>query len=44
MGKRSGAHRAFVEKHDGRGPLGTTRRTWKFDIKMGFQEVGCGKA
>jgi len=44
MGKRRGAYRFFVGKHDGRGPLGTPRRTWKLDIKMGFQEVRFGEA
>ena len=44
MGKKRGAYRVFVGKHEGKRPLGTPRRAWKFDIKMGFQEVRCGEA
>ena len=44
MGKRRGASRVFVWKHEGKRPLGTPRRTWKDDIKMDFQEVRCGEA
>jgi hypothetical protein len=44
MGKRRGAYRVFVGKHEGKRPLGIPIRTWKDDIKMDFQEVKCGEA
>ena len=35
-------HRVLVEKPEGNRLLGTPRRRWKDNIKMDFQEVGCG--
>ena len=35
-------YRVLVGKPDGKGPLGRTRRRWQDNIKMDFQEVGCG--
>ena len=34
--------RVLVGKHEGRRPLGRTRRRWEDNIKMDLQEVGCG--
>ena len=31
----------LVGKPDGKGPLGSPRRKWENNIKMGLQEVGC---
>jgi hypothetical protein len=32
----------LVGKPEGKRPLGRPRRSWKDNIKMGLQEVGCG--
>jgi hypothetical protein len=32
----------LVGKPDGKRPLGRPRRRWEDNIKMEFQEVGCG--
>ena len=42
MGERRGVYRVLVEKHEGKRPLGRTRRRWEGNIKMDIQEVGCG--
>jgi hypothetical protein len=42
MGKRRGAYRVLVGKPERRRPLGRPRRRWEDNIKIGFQEVGCG--
>jgi hypothetical protein len=42
MGQERGAYRVLVEKPVGKGPLGRPRRRWEDNIKMHFQEVGCG--
>jgi len=42
MGERRGVYRVLVGKPDGKRTLGRPRRRWEDNIKMGFQEVGCG--
>jgi len=42
MGERRGVHMVFVEKPEGRRPLGRPRRKWEDNIKMDLQEVGWG--
>ena len=42
MGERRGVCTALVGKPEGKRPLGTHRRRWEDNIKMDFQEVGCG--
>jgi hypothetical protein len=41
MGARRGAYRILVGKPDGKRQLGRPRRTWKNNIEMDLQEVGC---
>jgi hypothetical protein len=40
MGEDRGVHRVLVGKPEGKRPLGRSRRRWKDNIKMDFQEVG----
>ena len=35
-------YRVLVGKHEGKRPMGKTRRRWEDNIKMELQEVGCG--
>ena len=42
VGKGRGVYRVLVEKPEGKRPLGRPRRRWEDNIKMDFQEVGCG--
>jgi hypothetical protein len=42
MGKRRGVYRVSVGKPEGKISLGRPTRRWEDNIKMGFQEVGCG--
>ena len=42
MGEERGAHRVLVGKPEGKRPLGRPRRRWVDNIRMDFQEVGCG--
>jgi hypothetical protein len=42
MGEGRGAYRVLVGRHEGRRPLGITRRRWEDNIKMDIQEVGWG--
>jgi hypothetical protein len=42
MGDRRGVYTVLVGKPEGKRPLGTHRRRWEDNIKMDFQEVGCG--
>ena len=42
MGKRRGEYRLLVRKPEGKNPLGRPRRRWEDNIKMDFQEMGCG--
>ena len=42
MGERIGIYRILVGKPEGKRPGGRTRRRWEDNIKMDFQEVGCG--
>jgi hypothetical protein len=35
-------YRVLVGKLEGKRPLGRPRRRWKDNIRMDFQEVGCG--
>ena len=41
-GERRGVYRVLVGKPEGRRPLGRPGRRWGDNIKMDFQEVGCG--
>jgi hypothetical protein len=36
------AYRVLVGIPEGKRPLGRPRRRWEGNIKMDFQEVGCG--
>ena len=42
MGEKRGVYRVLVGKPEGKRPLGRPRRSWKDNIKMDLQEVGCG--
>ena len=42
MGERKCVYRGFGGETLGKEPLGRPRRRWEDNIKMGFQEVGCG--
>jgi len=42
MGERRGVYRVLVGKSEGKRTLGRSRRSWKDNIKMDLQEVGCG--
>jgi hypothetical protein len=42
MKKRRGVYRVLVGKPEGKRPLGRPRCEWKDNIKIDFQEVGCG--
>jgi hypothetical protein len=41
-GEGSGVYRGLVGKLEGKRPLGRPSHTWEDNIKMDFQEVGCG--
>jgi hypothetical protein len=40
--EKKGVYRALVGKPEGKKPLGRLRRRWENNIKIDFQEVGCG--
>jgi hypothetical protein len=42
MGERRGVYRVLVGKLEGKIPLGRPRRRWEDNVKIDFQEVGCG--
>jgi hypothetical protein len=42
MGEKRGAYRILMGKPEGKRPLGRPRRRWEDNIKIDFQEVGCG--
>ena len=42
MGESRGMYKVLVGKHEGRRPLGRSRCRWEDNVKMDFQEVGCG--
>ena len=42
MGEGRGVYRVWLEKLEGKSPLGRPRRRWEHNIKMDLQEVGCG--
>ena len=42
MRERTNVYRVLVEKPGGKRPLGRHARRWEDNIKMDFQEVGCG--
>jgi hypothetical protein len=42
IGEERGVKRVLVGKPEEKRPLGRPRRRWKDNIKMDFQEVGCG--
>ena len=42
MGKERGVCRVLVGKPEGKKPLERPRRRWVDNIRMDFQEVGCG--
>jgi len=41
-GERKGACRILMVKPEGKRQLGRPRRMWENNIKMDFQELGCG--
>jgi len=41
-GEERGVYRVLVGKPAGKRPLRRPRRRWENNIKMDFQEVGCG--
>jgi len=41
-GGEGGVYRVLVGKPEGKRPLGRPRHRWEDNIKMDFQEVGCG--
>jgi len=41
-GERRGVYRVLVEKPEGKRQLGRPRRRWEDNIKIDFQEMGCG--
>ena len=42
MGESRGLYRVLVGKPKGERPIGRPRHRWEDNIKMDFQEVGCG--
>jgi len=42
MGERRGVYTVLVMKPEGKRPLGIHRPRWEDNIKVDFQEVGCG--
>ena len=42
MGEERCVYRVLVGKPEGKRPLGRPRRRWVDNIRMDFQEVGCG--
>ena len=42
MVERGSVYRVLVGKPEGKRPLGRTRRSWEYNIKMYLQEVGYG--
>jgi hypothetical protein len=42
MVERRGVYRVLMEKPEGKRPLDRPRHRREDNIKMGFQEVGCG--
>jgi len=42
MWERRGVCRVLVGKPEGKSPLGRPRHRWEDNIKMNYQEVGCG--
>jgi len=42
MGERRDVYRVLVRIPEGKRPLVRPRRRWEENIKMDFQEVGCG--
>jgi len=42
MGERRGVYRVLVGIREGKRPLGRSTRRWEDNIKMDFQEMGCG--
>jgi hypothetical protein len=42
MGEGRGAYRILVGRSEGRRPLGRSRRSWEYNIKMDLREVGWG--
>ena len=42
MEERRGVDRVLVRKPEGKRPLGRSRQSWNYNIKMHLQEVGCG--
>jgi hypothetical protein len=43
MRKKRNAYRIFVEKPEGKRPLGRPRRSWFNRIKMDLREIGCDR-
>jgi hypothetical protein len=43
MGEGRDVYRVLVGKPEGKRPLGRPRHKWDDNIRMGLQEVGCGR-
>jgi hypothetical protein len=41
-GEKINAHRLFIGKPEGKGPLGRPKCNWVNNIRMDLGEVGCG--
>jgi hypothetical protein len=42
MEENRNVYRVLVGKPEGKRPLGRSRRRWEDNIRVDFQEVGCG--
>jgi hypothetical protein len=42
MGEGRGVYRVLVVKPEGKRQLGRPRHRWEDNVRMDFQEVGCG--
>jgi len=42
MGERIGIYRVLMGKPERKSPLGRPMRRWEVNIKIYFQELGCG--
>jgi len=41
MGEAKVVYRVLVGKPEGKGPLGTTRHRWVYNIRVDLLQVGC---
>jgi hypothetical protein len=40
MGQGRGVYRVFVQRPEGKRPLGRPRRRWEYNIKLDLREIG----